>query len=116
MIPEPAGDDGEVPPPKLRSVLDEQSLREIARFGGGEYFEIGRQADRDMAFRLISSVRQRASLNDDMTSYEDLYWRFLVGAAALLGLATLLLRKRVELWWQAGGAVAALGILVAVVG
>jgi len=116
LIPEPVGDDGVVPQPKLRSVLDQQSLREIARFGGGEYFEIGREADREMAFRLISSVRKRASLNDDTTSYEELYWRFLVGAAALLGLATLFLRKRVELWWQAGGALAALGILVAVLG
>lgn len=114
MIPEPAGDDGVALPPKLRSVLDQNSLREIARFGGGEYFEIGREADREMAFRLISSVRQRASRNDDATSYEELYWKFLIAAAALLGLATLMLRKRVELWWQAGGAVAALSILVAV--
>jgi Ca-activated chloride channel family protein len=116
MIPEPVGDDGVAPPPKLRSVLDQKSLREIARYGGGEYFEIGHEADREVAFRLISSVRQRASLNDDATSYEELYWKFLVGAAAMLGLATLMLRKRVELWWQAGGALAALGILVAVLG
>lgn len=116
LIPEPVGDDGVAPPPKLRAVLDERSLREIARFGGGEYFEIGREADRDMAFRLIASVRQRASFSDDTTSYEDLYWRFLVAAAAALGLATLLLRKRVELWWQAGGAAAALTILMAVIG
>jgi Ca-activated chloride channel homolog len=116
MIPEPVGDDGEVPAPKLRSTLDERSLREIARYGGGEYFEINREADREIAFRLISSVRQRASLNDAATSFEDLYWRFLVAAAVVLGLATLTLRKRVELWWQAGGAVAALGILVTVLG
>jgi Ca-activated chloride channel family protein len=116
MIPEPVGDDGVVPPPKLRSRLDQQSLREIARFGGGDYFEIGRESDREMAFRLISNVRKRASLNDDATSYEDLYWRFLLVAAVLLGLGTLLLRKRVELWWQAGGAMAALGILIAVLG
>jgi len=116
MIPEPAGDDGVVPPPKLRSRLDQQSLREVARFGSGDYFEIGREPDREMAFRLISSVRKRASLNDETTSFEDLYWRFLLAAAALLGVATLMLRKRVELWWQAGGAVAALSILIAVLG
>jgi Ca-activated chloride channel family protein len=116
LIPEPVGDDGMVPPPKLRSKLDQQSLREVARFGGGEYYEIGREPDRETAFKLISSVRQRASLSDDTTSYEDLYWRFLVAAAVLLGLGTLLLRKPVELWWQAGGAMAALGILIAVLG
>jgi Ca-activated chloride channel homolog len=116
LIPEPVGDDGVTPPPRLRAVLDEPALRQIARVGGGEYFEIGREADRDLAFRLISSVRQRASLDDETTSYEDLYWYFVVGAASLLGVAALLLRKQAELWWQAVGAAAALGILVTVVG
>ncbi len=116
LIPEPMGDDGVVPPPRLRAVLDEPSLRAIARAGGGDYFEIGREADRDMAFRLISNVRQRASSSDETTSYEDLYWYFLVGAAALLGVAALLLRKPVELWWQIAGAAAALGIVAASVG
>jgi hypothetical protein len=110
------GDDGVVPPPRLRAVLDERGLREIARVGGGEYFEIGREADSDMAFRLISSVRQRASLRDETTSYEDLYWHFMVATASLLGFAALLLRKQAELWWQTVGVAAALGILVAVVG
>lgn len=114
LIPEPIGDDGEVPPPKLRAVLAERALREIARAGGGEYYELGREPDRELALRVVSSVRQRAPLNDETTSYEDLYWRALVGVAALLGIATLLLRRPVELWWQAAGAAAALGILVAV--
>jgi Ca-activated chloride channel family protein len=116
LIPEPMGDDGVVPPPRLRAVLDEPALRAIARTGGGEYFEVGREADRELAFRLISSVRQRASLRDETTSYEDLYWYFLVGAAALLGVAALLLRKPVELLWQAVGVATALGIVAAAVG
>lgn len=116
LIPEPVAADGTVGKPKLRSVLDQKSLREIARYGNGEYFEIGQAPDREVAFRLISSVRQRAALNDDAVSYEELYWRFLLGAAAVLGLAVLTLRQRVELWWQAGGTLAALGILIAVLG
>jgi Ca-activated chloride channel family protein len=116
LIPEPTGDDGLVPPPRLRAVLDDRQLREIARAGGGEYFEMGREADRDVAFRLLSSVRQRASLNDETTSYEDLYWYLIATAACVLGLAVLLLRKPVELWWQTAGIAAALGFLVAVVG
>jgi hypothetical protein len=116
MIPEPLGDDGVVPSPKLRSVLAEGALREIARAGGGMYYELGREPDRDLAFRVVSSVRRRAPLRDEVTSYEDLYWRAVLGAAALLGIGTLLLRRPAELWWQTAGAAAALGILVAVAG
>jgi hypothetical protein len=116
MIPEPVGDDGVVPAPKRRAVLDERALRDIARAGGGTYYEIGREPDRDVAFRLVSSVRQRASSSDETTSYEDLYWYAMVGTAVLLGIAALVLRKPVELWWQAAGVAAALGFLVAVAG
>jgi hypothetical protein len=112
MIPEPVGADGVILKPKMRSVLDQKSLRDIARFGGGEYFEIGREPDREMAFRLIASVRKRTAANDATTSYEDLYWYCLVGAAVMMGLGTLALRKRVELLWQAGGAAAALAVLL----
>jgi hypothetical protein len=114
MIPEPIGDDGVVPAPKLRAVLAEPALRAMAGAGGGAYYEIGREPDRELAFRVVSSVRQRAPLQDETTSYEDLYWHAMVGAAALLGIAALLLRRPAELWWQAAGAAVALGILVAV--
>jgi Ca-activated chloride channel family protein len=116
LIPEPGGDDGVVPPPSRRAVLDEAGLRDIARAGGGAYYEIGREPDRDVAFRLISGVRQRASLSEETTSYEDLYWYVMVGGAVLLGIAALLLRKPVELWWQLAGAAVALATLLAVAG
>ena len=47
MIPEPLGSDGVRPPPVVRSVLDRNSLVQLAVAGGGEYFEIGDEPDRD---------------------------------------------------------------------
>src|SRR5262249_30753247 len=44
----------------IRSALDRDSLGAIARAGGGEYFELGRQSDREVASRIIDSVRRRA--------------------------------------------------------
>jgi hypothetical protein len=48
------------PPPTVLAVLDRDSLRQIASAGGGEYFEMGHEPDRDVAFRIIDSVKRRA--------------------------------------------------------
>ncbi len=98
--------------PRIRARLDREALLQIARAGGGDYFEIGREPDRDMAFRLVRSVRRRASSIEEQTVYEDLYWRFLVAAALVLGAGLMFLHKKVQLWWlAAGGAAAALALL-----
>ena len=60
MIPEPANADGTRPPPKIHSALDRKSLMQIAVAGGGEYFEIGEESDRTIAFRIIDRLRRRA--------------------------------------------------------
>jgi len=99
----------------IQAVLDRESLREIARAGGGEYFEIGHESDRDVAFKIILSVRRRAKVNQELESYEDLYWRFLFAAAVFLCLGTFLLKGTAELWWQAAGALVAMLILANVV-
>jgi hypothetical protein len=115
MIPEPARPDGSTPPSTVRAVLDRDGLRQIAIAGGGEYFEIDRESDRDASFRIIESVRRHAAVSADTqaeVSREELYWQFLFAAAVLLGLGTFLLKERVELWWQAAGALAAVLILV----
>ncbi|HEY3158700.1 MAG TPA: hypothetical protein VGJ78_07040, partial [Vicinamibacterales bacterium] len=65
-------------------VLDRDSLRAIARGGGGEYFELDRTSDRDIASRIISSVRRRAAAAPREERQEELYWRFLVAAALVL--------------------------------
>ncbi len=86
---------------RIRAVLDRDSLREIARAGGGEYFEIGHDSDRAVAFRIIGSVRRRAGVSEEQNSFENLYWRFLLAAGVVLCLGTLLLKERAELWGQA---------------
>ena len=114
MIPEAPRADGTIPPPTIHAGLDRESLRQIAAAGGGEYFELGHEPDRDVAFRIIESVKRRAVASLDAQaeeSREELYWQFLVAAGLALCLGTFVLKERTELWWQAAGAIAAVLIL-----
>ena len=70
------------------------------------------EPDRDVAFRIISSARRLSKVAETVETREDLYWRFLAMAAAVLGLGTLLLRSKTELAWQAAGALVAVLLLV----
>ena len=108
IIPEPVRTSTAAP---LRAVLDRNSLRQIAFAGGGEYFELGREADRDVAAKIIAGVRRRARTSQPVETYEELYWRLLFAAGVFLCLGTLLLRAPTELCWQAAGALAAALIL-----
>ena len=58
MIPEARGRDGITPPSTIRGTLDRDSLIQIARAGGGDYFELGRQDDREIAFSIIGQCLQ----------------------------------------------------------
>jgi Ca-activated chloride channel family protein len=104
MIPEPMRADGTRPPSVIRSALDRKSLVQIAVAGGGQYFEMGEESDRTIAFKIIDRLRQRSATGQAVETFEDLYLRFLMAAAAVLCLGTLFLRKRAELAWQAAGA------------
>jgi Ca-activated chloride channel homolog len=104
LIPEPARADGTRPPPVVRSVLDRPSLVQIAVAGGGEYFEIGSESDRAVAFKIIDRLRRRADVAQEVETFEDLHGRFLMAAAVVVCLGTLLMNKRTELVWQAAGA------------
>jgi Ca-activated chloride channel family protein len=108
MIPKPAAYDPSNPPPTTPSVLDRDSLRSIARAGGGEYYELGVEPDRDVAARIIASVKRRAGVAQVVSTGEELYWQFLLAAAVALCLGTLLLREAATLWWQAVAALATL--------
>jgi Ca-activated chloride channel family protein len=114
MIPEAPRADGTTPPATIHAVLDRASLQQIAGAGGGEYFEIGHEPDRDVAFKIIDSVKRRAVASLEAQaeeSREELYWQFLFAAGLVLCLGTFVLKERAELWWQAAGAVVAVLIL-----
>jgi len=96
----------------LRAALDRQSLSEMARIGGGQYFEIGQDPDRVVASKIISSIRRRILTAQVEESTEGLYWRFLFVAGVLLCCGALVVTRRVELSWLAAGALVALLILV----
>jgi Ca-activated chloride channel family protein len=110
IIPDPA----RLGPP-IRGVLDRDSLRQIANAGGGEYFELSHEPDRDIAAKIIGSVKRRAGTSQQVESYEELYWRFLFAAGIVLCLGTVLLSAPAELWWQAAAAATAAVVFVAVV-
>jgi Ca-activated chloride channel family protein len=116
MIPEPARPDGTRPPPVIRSVLDRASLVQIAVAGGGEYFEVGDEPDRIVAFRIVDRLRRRADVVREVESFDELYGRVLMAAAVVLIAGTALLRKRTELTWQAAGALAVVLLLASLAG
>ena len=118
VIPEPplpTIDTSEPPPAPVHAVLDRNSLLAIARAGGGEYFELGREPDRDLAFKIIGAIRSRAPVTQIDESYEELYWWFFLAAALWLCLGTFLLKSRAELLWHAAGALTTLLLLASIV-
>jgi hypothetical protein len=115
LIPEAKDKNGIAPPATIRGVLDRDSLMTIARAGGGEYFELGRQSDRDIALSILSAIRRRAPPLQVEESFEELYWWFLLAAGLSLVAGTVLIKARAELWWQALGALATIGILASLI-
>jgi Ca-activated chloride channel family protein len=106
VIPDPLGR------PPIHARLDRASLAEIARVGGGQYFELGREPDSYVAARIISSIRRRIPATQVEESTEELYWQLLFAAAVVLCLGTFVVRRHIELLWLAGSALLALLVLV----
>jgi Ca-activated chloride channel family protein len=113
FIPEPERRPNDTSPkePPIRSSLDRASLSMIANAGGGEYLEIDREGDREIATRIIDAARRRAGSRGLEVANEELYWRFLLAAAVFLGVGLLFLQERAELWLQAAGAGVALAFV-----
>lgn len=114
-IPEPpvvasAGAPAPVASSPLHSVLDRGSLLTIATAGGGQYFDLGRQSDRETASTIINAARRQAGPRGVDQVTEDLYWPLLAAAAYLVCAGVLFLQERGELLLQALGAGAALAI------
>ena len=95
----------------IRSTLDRGSLAMIANAGGGAYFELDRDGDREIANQIIDAARRRAGSRGLQAENDELYWRCLVAAGALLAVGVLFLQERIELWLQTAGAAAALAVV-----
>jgi von Willebrand factor type A domain len=87
-----------------RSRLDRASLQRIAAAGGGQYFELDRDPDREIANALIDAGRRLAPAKVDSGRVEELYWRFIVAGAGLAAFGLLFIRERAELWMLVAGA------------
>ncbi len=99
--------------PPIHSVLDRQSLRDIAEAGGGNYYELGMESDQAVALRILTDVQRTASGTRREETFADLYWGLLVAAVSFLFLGTVLIKERTPLWWQLVGSVSVLVALLA---
>ena len=99
------------PPPPIHSVLDRQSLRDIAEAGGGKYYELGAESDQAVALKILADVQRSADGVRREETFADFYWGLLLAAAGFLCLGTVLIKERTQVWWQLAGAVA-VGFLV----
>jgi Ca-activated chloride channel family protein len=101
----------EARPPAIYSRLDSDSLEAIAKAGGGQYFELGRESDRDIANRVINAARRRSGALGVESAARDLYWQCLLAAACLLAVGIVFIQERAELWLYAIGTGAALLVI-----
>jgi hypothetical protein len=111
VIPEPNRDPTRA---AVSSVLDRSSLAALATAGGGRYFELDRESDRDIANSIIEATRRRAERGELEESARELYWSALLMAAALLALGVLFLRDRASLALQIAAAAVVLVVLARV--
>jgi Ca-activated chloride channel homolog len=92
--------------PMVRSVLNRAELTRIATAGGGRYYELDRETDREIANQIIDQTRRRAGTTGIQEGTRELYWNFLFAAGIFLTLGVLFLRDRVALALQLAAAVA----------
>jgi Ca-activated chloride channel family protein len=109
VIPDPTPDPARA---ILSSSLDRSSLGVIANAGGGRYFELDREDDRDIANAIIDTTRRRANTGGINETVQELYWRALLAGAVFVGLAVLFLRDQAALALQLTAAAAVLILLV----
>jgi Ca-activated chloride channel family protein len=96
------------------SRLDRASLAAIATAGGGQYLELDRDSDRNVASRLIDAARRRARSVTTAPVMRDVYWPFLIAAGCFTVMGALFLRDRSELCLQIVAAAVTAATVVAV--
>lgn len=89
---------------RLRSSLEREGLQQIAAEGGGSYFELDRDPDREIAMQIVESAKRLSPSMELSSQPRELYWYFLCLAAGLTALGLLFLRDRSDLWIQLAGA------------
>lgn len=87
MLPVVKDDDTGIEASPGRTRLDRASLQRIAAAGGGNYFELDRDADADIANRIIDAGRRMSRPKVLNGEAAELYWRLLVAALALAAAA-----------------------------
>jgi Ca-activated chloride channel family protein len=115
-LPETPRADGTRDPSPGQSRLDRASLQRIAAAGGGQYFELDRDADRDIANAIIDAGRRQVPATIEEGAVDEWYWRLLAAAMTLAALAAMMLRERAELWLQLTAATATTVVLWRVFG
>ena len=103
--------DRDAPPAPTRSVLDRSSLRQIATAGGGQYFELDRTSDREIAQTILQATRRRAGARAAEMRLEELYWRFLLMASIFAGLGLVSLRSNEELLAMGAATACTVGVV-----
>jgi len=105
IIPDPKREQGQA---AVRSVLNRAELTRIATAGGGRYYEMDRETDREIANAIIDTTRRRAGTTGIQEGTRDLYWNFLFAGGVFLVLGVLFLRDRTALALQLAAASAVL--------
>lgn len=112
MLPVSVNAEGEEEPSPGRSRLDRSSLQRVAAAGGGQYFELDRDPDREIANAIIDAGRRQAPTTTEEGQVQELYWRFLAAGLALSTVGAVFLRERAELGLQLAAAIATAAGLV----
>ena len=112
-IPQPPG---EPPVPHAISRLNRASLMRIADSAGGQYFELDRDADQDIANAIVDAGRRLAPPKPAEPTVIEYYPRLLLAAVVLAGVSLLFARGRTESWLQFALAVLTVAIVTRVLG
>jgi Ca-activated chloride channel family protein len=98
-------EDGGAPRSPGISRLERTGLQRIAAAGGGGYFELDRDGDRQIAATIVASGRRLSPMLGVESRADELYWWVLGAAAAVAALGLVCLRQAAALGVLLGGGV-----------